>query len=127
MDARDSEILRVRAAAFLARQQVKQGDFIRFANGTIRRVSHVWTDENNQPDGVQTTMKDTGGSFYLGDGYMSYSGGMWPSIPANTLTRAVELMDGRAWFFHHDYSQAHNGIDVNIPCPVWDCTLEANQ
>lgn len=127
MDERDHVILKERAAAFLARREVKQGDYIRFNDGVLRRVSHVWKDENNQPESVQTADARFGSSFYLGTGYMEFSGGLYSGIPAGTLTRTEELIDGACWFFHHDYVTAHNGVYGSIPCPVWNCSMEANQ
>lgn len=127
MNDRDSEILKARSVAFLARREVKAGDYIRFADGTLRRVSHVWTGENDQPESIQTDCPEFGSSFYLGDGWMSFSGGLHPGVPASTLTRTQELISGKCWFFHNDFAYRDNGVYISIPCPVWDCSLEANR
>ena len=120
LDERDNDILRERQIAFTARTKAKPGDFIRFPDGTIKRIAHVWTDENGKAEDIQPTTGSGDISFYLGDGYMSYSGGLDQSIGACKFTRTGETMKGRAWFFHHDYAQAHNGIDVMVDCPVWE-------
>jgi hypothetical protein len=53
---------------------------------------------------------------------MSFSGGLYPGIPAHLFTRTNETMKGYAWFFHHDYRCANNGITVQVECPVWECS-----
>lgn len=122
LDERDTAILNTRQAAFLACQEPKQGDFIRFADGTIKRIAHVWPDEQNRAEWIQPTDgKGDAGSFYLGEGYMSYSGSLNQGIDANRFTRANETMQGRCWFFHHDFARANGGVYVQINCPVWNC------
>jgi hypothetical protein len=124
MDERDTEILNVRQAAFLARTEPKQGDFVRFADGTLRRISHVWFDENGKASHIQTSH---GGTFYVGEGYMSYSSGaLFSSIEAGKFTRTGEIIAGRAWFFHHDLACAGGGVDVIVNCPVWECSEQPN-
>lgn len=117
-DDRDREILDERRAAYFERKGIQSGDFVRFSDGTLRRVSHVWTDEQYSPEIIQTS---GGGdmSFYLGKGYMSFSGSLHPGLDAALFTPTDELMDGYAWFFHHDMSMAHNGVNVTVPCRVW--------
>jgi hypothetical protein len=120
LDARDQAIVQARAVAFAAHTKPQTGDFIEFADGITRRIAHVWFDEN-----IQTT---DGGSFYLGMGYVSYSGSLYQSIPA-TAVRLLQdkQINGRFWFFHHDYHTAHNGVDFVIPCRVWATDLTANR
>ena len=121
LDERDQKIMDERQAAFLARTEPKQGDFIRFKDGTVKRIAHVWTDENGKATHIQPTMYNGDSSFYMGEGYMSFSGSLNPSIDAAKFTRTNEIMQGWAWFFHHDFATAHNGIDVLVNCPVWEC------
>ena len=61
-----------------------------------------------------------GGSFYLGNGYMSYSGGLDPAIDKNLLIETAELREGSCWFFHHNESMAHNGVQAIIQCRVYE-------
>jgi hypothetical protein len=82
-----------------------------------RQIFYVW------PDSVQTS---DGGSFYLGDGYMSFSGSLYTSVPIETLT----LIEGTrreawAWFFHHDHRTAHNSVHVCVPVRVWMSSAKA--
>ena len=122
LDPQDQLILIERQAMFTARTEPKQGDFIRFADGSIKRIARVWHDENGNAEHIQpTTGNGNGISFYIGEGYMSFSGGLDSGIDAAKFTRTNETMEGRAWFFHHDWAKAHNGIEVVITCPVWEC------
>lgn len=125
LDQQDQSILQARQASFTAIAEPKQGDFIRFANGTIKRIAHVWADENGKAETIQPTMYRGDSSFYLGDGYMSFSGSLNTGIPAAKFHRTSETMPGSAWFFHHDYATAHNGVNVTVNCPVWECELPA--
>lgn len=123
LDERDAQILRIRQDAYNRRPGPKVGDFIRYNDGTMRRISYVWRNEQNAPESIQNS---DGGSFYLGDGYMDFSGALNPGIPAETLSYKGEKKVGRAWFFHHDYACADNGIDVPVIVSVWDCTLNSD-
>ena len=120
LDDRDHTIVTAREAAFLRRRNrrdIRVGDVVVFPNGTERRVAYVW------PHGVQTT---DGGSFYLGDGYMSYSGSLFDSVPLTALSHTGgELSARSAWIFHHDQRRAHNGVECVVSVPVWRCSVDA--
>jgi hypothetical protein len=116
-DDKDREIARRRAATFARWNTPQVGDFVRFADGVVRRISYVW------PDGVQTSC---GGSWHLfADGVSSFSGGLCPPVHPNTLTLTQDKRDGVFWFFHHDLAGAHRGVDCSIPCRVWECSQNA--
>lgn len=121
-DERDQKILDERLAAFAEREGPQTGHYVRFADGTMRRISHVWDWEGCDDPSVQTS---DCGSWYFGEWYMSFSGSLYKGIPASTLARTNETKPGRAWFFHHDYRSAHNGVDVMVDLPVWECSLPA--
>lgn len=110
-DERDEEILTQRINELDAVSTPRCGDFVRFADGHLERISHVWDD------GVQTS---EGGSFYLGSGYVSFSGGLNPAIPMDELQLSSENHSGSCWFFHHDYFTAHNGIRAEIAFRIYD-------
>lgn len=122
LDERDTAILARRTAMLDADTDLRVGDFVRFADGTLRRVSHIWRDEQDRPESVQTS---NGGTYYLGDGYVSMSGGLYRGVPASTLSLTAESRDGWVWFFHHDWTRAHNGVDVMVPFRVYECSLAA--
>jgi hypothetical protein len=120
LDERDQAILAQRAAALLARgaDEPQIGDYVTFADGITLRVSYVWPD-----GGIQTSQ---GGFFYLGDGYCSFSGGLFPALPQDTLTLTGTRRAGPCWFFHHDYATADNGVDVEPAVfNAWACSIAA--
>jgi hypothetical protein len=114
LDERDAAILAERQAGFDTVTGPRVGDIVRMADGAIRRISYVW------PDGCQTS---DGGSWYLGSTYMSFSGSLYSPIAPELLTDSGETQLARAWFFHHDWAQAHNGVDVYVNVRVYSCTL----
>jgi hypothetical protein len=124
-DERDEEI-RARRSVSLTKNPINVGDFIRFACGTTRRVSYIWTDEHGKilPAGIQTS---AGGSYYLADGYVSFSGALYAGVPFESLVDTGDLHDGDVWFFHHDFATAHNGVHTTAKFRVWCCNLPAER
>ncbi len=121
LDPHDATIRDVRRRSLDEEPRVRCGDYVEFADGVVRRVSHVhrWEGEEEL---VQTS---GGGSWYLGDGYASFSGSLYPSVGASTLTRTDERREGLVWFFHHDWHEAHNGVSVTVPFRVYRCSVVA--
>ena len=120
LDDRDQAILSARRDALDAETGPRVGDYVDFADGITRRIAYIWPDDGLP--GVQTC---DGGSFYLGNGYLSMSGSLYNGIHAATLTDTGELRDARIWFFHHDWRTRDNGIDAVIPMRVYRCTEPA--
>lgn len=121
-DERDQAILDERQAAFLARTGPQVGHYVRFADGTMRRISHVW--DWGEPEKVSVQTSDAG-SWHLGGSWISFSGSLYTGIPATTLTKTGETKDGRVWLFHHGFAGAYRGVNAHIPLPVWECSLPA--
>ena len=119
LDERDQAYLREATAARAAMVEPLQGDVIRFADGTERRISHVW------PDSIQSA---TGGSYHFArSGHMSYSGSLFVGVPADSLTLTDETAQVPAWFFHHGWAKAHNGVNVVATVRVWQSSADAPQ
>lgn len=121
---RNTEILADLTAAFDAVPGPRVGDFIRTADGAYVRISfhrpaHACRDRAAR---VQTTR---GGRFFLGVGYMEFSGSLDPAIPVSRLQPTAEVRDGTCWFFSRGHVRAHNGVDVTIPCRVYACPYTA--
>lgn len=116
-DERDAKIRERNLASWNHIPSPRVGDFVRFADGETLRISYVydWLD-------VPAFQVSRGGSWHLGDGYCSFSGALLRSTPLSTLTLTDETRDGLVWFFHHDYPQAHHGVDTHVPCRVYVCT-----
>jgi hypothetical protein len=122
-DDRDEAIRQTRIAAMgrLAGPQV--GDFVEFPHGITRRIAHIWDWDHDEA--TMTIQTSPGGSFYLdASGQCSFSGGLYPGVPFTTCTRTDAHRDGSVWFFHHDYTTAHNGVTCTVPCRVYHCTTE---
>jgi hypothetical protein len=116
LDARDAEILTARAAALDAVPGPRCGDYVVFSDGVTRRVSYLW------PDGVQTS---AGGSWYLGNGFCSFSGSLYRSTPLDLLTLTEEKRPGDVWFFHRDHWTAHNGVHTQILFRVYAAAVSS--
>jgi hypothetical protein len=119
LDARDTEILAQRIYAFEQVTGPRVGDYVRFADDVTRRISYIWRDEHDQAFNVQTS---DGGSFYLGNGYVSFSGGLYDGVEPSSLSGGDRKMLGSVWFFHHDQHMAHNGVDAEIPFRLYRCS-----
>lgn len=117
LDERDATILADRMVQLNAVEGFRCGDWVIFADGVTRRISYIWDD------GPQTS---AGGTYFLGHGYVSMSGGLYPHVPKATLTLTDERRDAWVWFFHHDFATAHNGVDVMAEFRVYTCSLPAN-
>ena len=123
LDERDRQIIWERRHSIELIEGPRVGDWVEFADGITRRVSHVWDGEDwGDSAGVQTS---DGGSFYLGNGYVSFSGSLYVSVKMGTLTGTGEVRPGSTWIFRHDHHTAHNGVDVTIPFRVYRCTENA--
>lgn len=126
LDQRDQAIIAGRIEALNRVDGPREGDWVDFADGTSRRVSHVWGAEWDSEagclSGVQTS---SGGSFYLGYGRVSFSGSLYPLVPMGSLTLTGDTRPGDVWIFHHDHHTAHNGIDAEIGFRVYACDRPA--
>lgn len=120
-DERDLDIIRVRMEQLNIVKGPRCGDWVDFdnGNGKRQRISHLWGDGSEPEwDGAQTS---DGGSFYLGEGYVSFSGGLDLKVPFELLTLTDQTRMGSAWIFHHNWHTAHNGIDFKVPFRVYHC------
>jgi hypothetical protein len=120
LDAKDQEILNNRIEA---REQIsgpRIGDYVRFPSGELERFSHDWRDS------LQTSPPYSGEVYLLASGNGSFSGGLNPSIPVESLTLTEEFLPGKFWFFHHNTPGAGRGVYFSIPCRVYSTTTIYN-
>ena len=108
--AENERILEERRQAFDLFNMPRVGDYVTFPDGHEERISHDWTED------VQTS---SGGSWYLGKGYASFSGGLNAAIPVARLELTDEKRGGRFWFFDRDWWRASAAVYVTIPCRVY--------
>ena len=119
-DDQDAELVAQYEASLNKVEGPRVGDWIRFSDGVTHRVSHVWIGDGIENPGVQTS---AGGSFHLGDGYVSFSGGLDPSTPLAVLTLTEETKPGNVWIFHHNWWKAHNAVHTDIPFRVYEADV----
>ena len=118
-DSIDDEILNARIVEWGKVSGPRVGDFCELSDGTVRRFTHDWGDS------IQTTVPPKGhpcsgdSSFYFGNGYMSFSGSLDSAIPKSQFEMVPRMQEGSAWFFHHDWMTAHNGVYFKVPCRVY--------
>jgi hypothetical protein len=116
-DEIDAAILERRSLAYNAISGPRVGDFLETTEGLLR-FTHDWDDA------IQTTVRPSHPchgdmSFYLGDGYVEFSGSLDPAIDKTKLRDTGEQREGTFWFFHHDYKTAHNGVPCKMQCRVY--------
>ena len=123
LDETDRGILADRTAAWQTHEGPRVGDYLTLTDGRLVRFT---------PDGGETLQTTSptfgGGSFHLSrGGEMSYSGALDPGFEKSRLVDTQETRPGRCWFSSHDFSIAHNGVDVEVPCRVYRLFLEGEQ
>jgi hypothetical protein len=115
LDPRDAQLLADRITTRNTLDGARVGDFVRMPDDTLRRFTYDWGDS------LQVTLPNAGGSFYFSrSGHMDFSGGLDHSILRDRLHDTGETMPACAWFFHHDHASAHNGVNVMVPCRVFE-------
>ncbi len=110
-DEYDKGIANERNMVYMKIRGPRVGDFAQFPDGHYERFSHNWGE-----DGFQTS---EGGSFFLGSGYVSFSGGLNPTIPLSRIEATGEYKTGAFWIFHHNDKHADNGVGITIQCRVF--------
>lgn len=102
-------LFKKRERAYNRIKGIRVGDWVKEKDG-YTRVTYIWRDDD------KTYQIQTGGSkfgqFYLGDGYISYSGGLDTGFNPNKVK--YEQLKGRrigsVWFFKNDYHTADNAV-----------------
>lgn len=112
LDREDQRLVLLRAARYDQDPGPRVGDFIDYRDGVTRRIAHVWPSDEND-DGSALIQTTDGGSFYLGGGFISYSGSLYPGLKASHLRRVWGSREGSVWVFHHDQRRAHNGVNAS--------------
>lgn len=112
IDADNQKILAARQSWLDARDKITRGDFV-LDGDKVLRVAH------DGGDAIQLTDGEFGASFYLGDGYVEFSGGLNPSIPKARFALTDEKRMGPVWFFSQNQVEAHNGYHTQASFKVW--------
>lgn len=90
------------------------GDYVDFADGRQTRISVISGKQ------LQINAPEFGSSFHFLWWYCSYSGGHGASLKLVDLIDTQTLRDGQVWFFHHDQSGPHRGVNCKIPCRIYN-------
>lgn len=109
----NEEILQERTEQYNKKPGARVGDFLKLPYGLITRFTHEWED-SIQTGGTKN------GSYYLGGGYLSYSGGLDSGAKKIDLVATEETREGSIWFFKNNDSRAHNGIEFMIQQRVFE-------
>ena len=115
-------LLRKRVRLFNKRHGPRVGDWIILTNGKMTRFTHDWGFWKKEDQGIQIGDRERGGdcgSFYLGDGYCSYSGSLDPCVLRKNMRRTMKKKPGRVWFFDHDHACAGGGVDFKMMFRVY--------
>jgi hypothetical protein len=88
------------------------GDYLKLDKRQYTRFTHAWFD------GIQAGGE--AGSYYLGDGYCSYSGGLTEIISYEKIKLTKKTKTGLVWFFNNDWHEAHNGVHFEIEFRVYE-------
>jgi len=123
LDEKDLIILSEKEQAFNAEQGPRVGDFVAMLDGTLRRFTHDWGED------IQTTIPQGkphySASFYLGNGYANFSGSLDSAIEKSNLIPTYDEAGNEAtewgafWFFSHNETRAHNGVQCWLKCRVF--------
>lgn len=143
LDDQDERTIIARAAAYDRIPGPRVGDFVEFADGITRRISHVWAADWHE-DNIARCQTSDGGSFYLGgigesmwhrlsggegdrgDAYVSFSGSLYESVKADTLKLAGSR-NGAVWVFHHEQWGAGRGVNGTMAFRVFTCSEKATR
>jgi hypothetical protein len=125
LDPQDTEILKYRESKLNETELPMVGDFIKYSDGKFARIAHIWKNNDGSVEDIQPTMWGIMGSFYLSEGYVSFSGGLKPSIKLEKFSKSNEKKSGEFWFFHHDYITRDNGVYASMNRPVWLCDKDS--
>ena len=114
LSQRDQDFLALALSARNTRNHPEVGDYIRFQDGSLRRISY------NHGDKCQHSVS---GSFYLNSsGHSSFSGGLDAGVKVEAMELMEEVKDGSFWIWRDGRVGAGCGVDVSMPCRVWSYT-----
>ena len=99
---------------------LRVGDWVRFPNGIMNRVTYIWDVEPERI--IQTGGSDGNHGYFLGKGWISYSGGLDVGVDESKFTPTKETKKGWIWFFNNNYVTAHNGVYYEMNFRIFECS-----
>ena len=118
-DLRNIAILETRMKQYNAIPGARVGDWIREPDGRMTRATHDWNDDGETCETIQHGGNENS-SYYLGDGYLSYSGGLDSGIKKCWLRETAEKKDGCVWIFDHGFAGAGRGVGFVVEFRVFE-------
>jgi len=108
----NEQILAEKVTAYNQIEGPRVGDFLKLPYGIYTRFTYDW-GESLQTGGGSN-------SFYFGNGYMSYSGGLDKGVKRDDIRQTEETREGFIWFFDRGISGAGRGVDFKIAFRVFE-------
>ena len=104
---KDFEIIKKFLNKYNENEGPRVGDFLEINNREYVRISYHWGDRIQTGSPVD--------SYHLGDGYVSYSGGLNDCIPLTFFEPLNTSKEGRIWIFSNNWVGAHRGVYLMVP------------
>ena len=117
---KDAQIFADRVAQYNLQTGPRVGDFIKFPDGKYQRFTYKWHDQ------LQAGASAKSGSFYLGEGYIEYSGGLNSGAKRDDFILTDETKYGDIWFFHNNHIKAHNSVHYQMAFRVFELKPRAD-
>lgn len=109
LSVRNAAILADLANKYNEKTGPRIGDWLKMPYGLYTRFTHDWGD----------TMQTGLGSFHLGKGYISYSGGLDSGLAKSDILPTNELKMGSVWFWKDGLSGADRGFHAEMAFRVF--------
>lgn len=105
---------------------IRVGDWVKH-KGTMSRVTYIWRDETGKPVQVQTGGSKYG-SFFLDDGYISYSGSLDSGfeVQKSKVKKLPYLRDGMVWIWKGGFAGGGRGINYMMKFRVFEVQARRN-
>lgn len=116
----NNTILKHRIKEYNKIKSIRVGDYIKEPNGILTRVTYIWKFSKKDGGWHVQNGGHNGGGYYLGHGYISYSGGLDHGYNINCLKKTNKLKSGYVWFFDNNISGAGRGKDFKMMFRVWE-------
>lgn len=108
---KDFELIHKFLGLYEQRSGPRVGDFLQVAPDRYTRFSHAW--------GTVLYAGSVFDSYYLGKGYITYSGSCGRVYEKKQVTLTGQSMEGRIWTFSNNWQGAGRGIHLTVPLRVF--------
>ena len=104
------------------------GDYLEH-DGKKTRITYIWRDEHNIPLQYQDGGHAESYGFHLGNGFMSYSGGLDSGVSTDdySLRDTGRRENGAVWFFKGGRAGAGRGVDKTMKFRVFEAVKKSGK